>query len=304
MAQDLFWFYDICAAGIILVTAYCGSKRGLMRSVVLIAMMAVSVVCSWLLSTVGAPVIYEKALRSPIMTALTDASEKTNPLNVVSSAVSDGGYGVEMTNPEIEGVIAGSAGSDFFTNIASEIKNNGSGKSQSDIEAGVESSVTEGMLKALVGDVVSPDTLKEILTQVTDAENNLKNTVNVFLKGDRNSTAETVEELLIAPAVKLLLKAIIWVAAMAILTVISGAIANAFKSLNKIPIIGPVNVLAGAIFGAAEGILIIYVAAQIVKLICIFTTDSLIFLNSSTVARTYVFRYFYDFDIAAFLSSR
>ncbi len=299
MAQELYWFYDVLAAGIALICLYCGAKRGLARSVALIALMIAALILSWLLATVGAPIIYEKAVRPAILNGLNSASEKTDPLSVVSSALTNGNYGVEMTDPEIEGVISSSSGIEALTKIAGEIKNNGSGRELSEIENGVESSVTEGMLTALVGDHVSPGTLTEILGKVTNAEQSLKNAVGVFLDGDRAKTAETAEELLIAPVVKMLLRGAIWVVSMGVLTVIAKLIANAFESLNKVPIIGPVNVVAGAAFGLLEAAVIIFVCAQAVRLLSVLTDGSLMFINAPTVEKSYVFKYFYGFDISS-----
>lgn len=299
MASELYWFYDIFLLGALLIALYSGAKRGFVRSVVLIVLMVCAFALSWLLSTVGAPVIYENLIREPVLDALGEASEKTNPLNIVSKSVSEGGYGVEMTDPEIESIISQTG--DFFTNIAGEIKNNGSSDEESAISTGMENSVTQNMLKALVGDAVSPDTLQDILSKVSGTERNVRNAVDVFLNGDRGRTAETVEQLIIEPAVNMILSGVIWVVSMLILTVIAKTIANAFKGLNKVPIIGPVNVLCGGILGILEGAAVVYLAAQAVKLVCILTSDSLMFLNSQTVYKTYLFKYLYDFEIMSLI---
>ena len=295
MASNLFWFYDAFAVGILLIGLYCGAKRGLMRSVVLVALLIASVVLSWIISTVGAPVIYENFIEQRVLTSLKEASFKTDPLSIVSSAVRSGGYGVEMTDNEIEGVITQTG--DFFQNIASEIKSNGASESEGAIGSGVEDTVTESMLRALVGDVVSPNTLREILESVSGAENSVRQTVDVFLNGDRTATASAVESKLVAPAVKFILKGIIWVVSMMILTLLAKSIANAFRGLNRVPIIGPVNSLLGAALGLAEGALMVYVISQIVKLIMYLTENSLMFLNADTVARTYAFKHFVYFNV-------
>lgn len=295
MASNLYWFYDVLIIGIALIFLYVGAKRGLMRSVVLVILTAASIALSWLCCTVLSPVIYDNVLKRPIMNALSDASSKTSPLNVVSQAVSDGGYGVEISAPEVEGIISRSG--NFFENIAGEIVSNGASESSEAIESGMESSVTDGMLRALVGDVVAPETLQEILESVRGAENNLRSAVNVFLEGDRQKTADAVESSVVAPTVKLVLKGLIWIAAMFILMLVSRAVSGAFEKLNKIPVIGPVNSLLGAALGLAEGVVVIYLIAQTVRFICYFTSNSLMFLNTETVLNTYIFKYLFFFDI-------
>ena len=293
MASELFIFYDICAVAVALVYLYIGAKRGLLRSVVFVLLTAASIALSWLACTVATPIIYDNVLRKPIISALDDSSSKTDPVAVVSSAVSRGGYGVEMTDSEVESVISRTG--DFFSNIAGEIKNNGANESAESIESGLEKTVTDDMLNALIGDVVSPRVLSEILETVSDAESSVRSVVGVFLEGDKARTADAVESTLIAPAVKMILRGIIWVVSMFILMFLSRLIANAFKGVNKVPIIGPVNSLMGAALGLAEGLVVIYLISQVVKVICYFSSNSLMFLNTDTVRNTYIFKYFFYF---------
>lgn len=295
MASNLFWFYDALVIGVALIYLYVGSKRGFMRSAVLAVLTVVSIALSWLCCEVAAPVIYERFIKLPVSEALTEASDKTDPVNVVSKAVSGGGYGVEMTDTEVSGVLKRTG--DFFKNIAGEIKGNGAGESEETIAGNMEETVTESMLKALIGDVVSPSVLSEILETVTDAEKSARSVVDVFLNGDRAATAGAAESILVAPAVKAVLKGIIWIVSMFVLMLISRAIANAFKGLNRVPIIGPVNLLLGAALGVAEGAVVIYLIAQTVRFICYFTSNSLMFLNTETVLNTYIFKYLFYFDI-------
>lgn len=297
MAQNLFWFYDAFVLGAALIALYCGVKRGLLRTVVLVVMTALSLIASWLLSTVASPVIYENFIQPRVSIALSDASSKTDPVVIVSDAVSGGGYGVEMTDDEVRGIM--SLTGDFFSNIASEIRNNGAGDSAEDIQSGVRESVTESMLRALVGDVVAPSTLREILESVSGAENKLRSTVDVFLNGNSQSTAETVEQNLVGPAVKSILRVLIWIISMFILTIITRVVSNAFENVNKIPIIGPVNAILGGALGLAEGMVLVYVLAQLVRLVCYATSNSLMFLNTETVQKTYVFRHLFYFDITS-----
>ncbi len=299
MAANLFWFYDALVLGIALICTYVGGKRGLMRSVVLAALVVASMALSWLGSQVAAPIIYDSFIKEPVSTALSEASDKTDPINIVSDAVSGGNYGVEMTDDEIKALRTRTG--DFFANIASELKNNGASEDEQLIGSGMETSVTEGMMNALVGDVVSPAVLDEILKNVSGAENSIKQVVSVFLQGSRPATASAMETIVIAPAIKAVLKGIIWIVLTFILMLISRIVADMFEGLNKIPIIGPVNIILGGLLGLAEAAVICYLIAQLVRIICYFTSDSLMFLNSSTANMTYVFRYLFNFDISSVL---
>lgn len=295
MASELFWYYDICVLGLGLIFLYVGAKRGFMRSVVLVILTVISIMLSWLVSTVFAPVIYENVIKDSVMEGIGTRLGEKEPSKTISETVNSGGYGVEMTGDEVGGII--SKGGDFFKNIAAELKSNGAGDSSEDIAENIESGVTENVITIIVGDKVSPSVLREILSAVSDAEASLRTVVNAFVGGNRSNTAAVIESEIVAPAVITILKGIIWIIAMFILMAISRTIAAAFKGLNKVPIIGPVNSLLGAALGLAEGAVVIYIFSQIVKLVCYLTSNSLMFLNSETVAQTRIFKEFYNFII-------
>lgn len=295
MASELYWFYDLFAIGLGLVHLYVGAKRGFMRSVVLVILTVVSIIISWLASTVFAPMIYENVVKEPLMARVDERLGEKEPVKTVSDAIDEGRYGVEMTGDEVGGIL--SLGGDFFKNIASALKENGAGDSGENIENEVKSSVTEEMITVIVGDRVSPAVLRDILSTVADAEKTLHGVVNTFVGGSRADTAAAIEEQVVAPTVTAILKGIIWIIAMAVLMAISRAIANTMKGLNKIPVIGPVNSLFGAALGLAQGVVVMYIISQVVKLVCYLTSNSLMFLNAETVAKTRVFKEFYNFII-------
>ena len=129
MAANLFWFYDALILGIALVCVYIGAKRGRMRSVVLAVLVVASMAVSWLAGQIAAPIIYDSFIKTPVLNALQDSSSKTDPIVIVSHAVSKGNYGVEMTDEEIKSVR--NQDGDFFLNIASKIKSNGASEDES-----------------------------------------------------------------------------------------------------------------------------------------------------------------------------
>ena len=87
---------------------------------------------------------------------------------------------------------------------------------------------------------------------------------------------------------------------MFILRLIIGPVSNAFRAVNKIPIVGPVNVLFGGVLGAVEGAVVVYVISIVIKAVVNVTGSSLIFLNTQTINMTKLFIKFYNFDIIGY----
>ncbi len=299
MAAHLYWFYDTLIIGILLIFLYIGARRGFMRSVVFVVLVAASIVVSWLGAEIASPIIYDKFIKDQVTQALTNSSQDTSPTDIAFEAITEGDYGVEVTDTEVDSVL--SASGDFFDNIASEIKKNGAVSDTDEIKTEVEQSMIEKMLTSLLGNSVSDKTLKEMLVSIEGTTEGVDNVLSVFISGDSEQTARVTEERIVAPVVKGLIKIIVWLLLMLVFRLIINPVSDSFKLVNKIPLIGPVNSLLGAILGVAEGIIFVYAVTLAVKLAVYLTEGSLMFINNETISQTYLFKYLYYLDISTLI---
>lgn len=298
MASDLYWFYDILIIGILLVTIYLGAKRGLMKSVVLVVLTVLSIVVSWIGAQIASPIVYDKVIKDPLMEALYSSSDSANPTEITSEVIKAGDYGVEISDDDLTDIA--DSDSDFFSALASEIKKNGASDSTSNIQDDIESGVTEKMLTSLLGGWVEPSTLTEVLESLSGTTQSIGDTVSVFIKGDKESTAVMFEETVLAPVIKGLLRILFFVFLLLICKLLVGPISELFKGINKIPVIGPVNILLGGVLGLVEGMVIVYAVSLAIKLAVYLTDGSLMFINSETIDRTQIFNLIYNLDLTQF----
>ena len=119
--------------------------------------------------------------------------------------------------------------------------------------------------------------------------------VSILTAADQTFGDRIMDDI-ITPTVMIPLKAIVFCLLFAIVAALLGIIANAAKIINKIPVVSSVNGVLGALLGLIEAIIIILLICVIVKLLAALCGDSLVFLNSNTIDRTFLFRYFYAFD--------
>lgn len=298
MASDLFWFYDALALGILLITLYIGAKRGLMKSVVLIVLTVLSIVISWFGAEIASPIIYDELIKEHVANGLTQSSESTDPVRVTSEAISEGDYGVEISDSDIEGIIESDG--NFFSSLTDELKKNGAAESSDEIQTEVKGAVAEKMLVSLLGDFVQPSTIADILESFRGTTDGISDVLSIFISGNKEATATATEEMIIAPVIKGILKVIVFILLLLILKLIIGPISDLFKSVNKIPVIGPVNALLGGALGAVEGAIVVYIIALVVRMAIYFTEGSLMFINTDTIEKTYIFKWFYDIDLTRF----
>ncbi len=296
MASGLYWFYDLLAIGVALIFLYVGAKRGLMRSVVLVALTAASIVVSWFASTVFSPVIYERFLKEHVYNFAYDSVSAVKPSAMASQAVNNGDYGVEITEDEAQSLLDKLDG-DFVEKAAEALKSNGASDSINALESGIQATVIDRLVNIIAGGKVSDATMREILNEVSVTDRDFRGLMNTFVKGNADDTAGLIEEKMLAPAVKMFLKGGIWILSMFILMIVARAVSNLFKKLNGVPIIGPINSTLGAALGVAEGLVVIYLISQVIRGVCLLTSNSLMFLNMDAVNATYIFRYFVNFNI-------
>ncbi|MCD8005513.1 MAG: CvpA family protein [Oscillospiraceae bacterium] len=292
MTDYLYIFYDVCVVGIILIALYQGSKRGFLKSAVYAILIVAAFFVSWFGAEALSPLIYDNFIHETVIDTLTETASEKDPVTVVSEALTDGDYGTTVSDSEIGDLIA--EASDFFNELADTLRENGSQDSKSTIASGVESSVTSEVESFLFSDYII-----NALETLGAATGDMSEVVNVFLTGSAEETAATAEEEIVRPIIEFALKIVVFLVLLFILRLVINPVSNLFKFANKIPILGALNVLLGAVLGAVEGLVTVYGLALLLKLIVNVSGDSLIFLNTDTIELTYIFKYFYELNFLA-----
>ncbi len=292
MTDYLYIFYDVCVVGIILIALYQGSKRGFLKSAVYAILLVAAFFVSWFGAEVLSPLVYDNFIHETVYETLIETASEKDPVTVVSEALTDGDYGTMVSDSEISEIIT--SASDLFNELAETLRENGSQDSKSSIASGVESTVTDEVKSFLFSDYII-----NALETLGAATGDMSEVVNVFLTGSAEETAATAENEIVRPIIEFALKIVLFLILLFILRLVINPVSNLFKFVNKIPIIGSLNVLLGAILGAVEGLITVYGLALLIKLIVNVSGDSLIFLNTDTIELTYIFKYLYDLNIMA-----
>lgn len=113
-------------------------------------------------------------------------------------------------------------------------------------------------------------------------------------------TGDAVLGAVIDPIVKVPLRALIFIAIFAIIMILAEIVSNLLRIINKIPVLGGVNAFLGGILGTAEGLLICVIISICIQVLIALTGDTLIFINTLTIDRTFLFRYIYNLEFINF----
>ncbi len=116
-----------------------------------------------------------------------------------------------------------------------------------------------------------------------------------------STRSEAILSNIIAPIVITPLKITLFLLIFTVISLVLGALANASKIINNIPVLSTANEALGGILGIVKSILIIFVICIAIQLLVSVTDDSLLFINTYTIENTLFFKYFYNFDLINFL---
>lgn len=114
---------------------------------------------------------------------------------------------------------------------------------------------------------VLPEYVKNIVNSNNDYQENISKALE---KTDIVTSLETISvniETVLAPAIKSLIVFIVMVLVFIALKILINMLSSALGLIAKLPIVSQINSLAGAVFGAAEGIVIVVFIVFVIRLI-------------------------------------
>ncbi len=123
-----------------------------------------------------------------------------------------------------------------------------------------------------------PQFLSTVLEKTEDA-------LAVIITPDMNSAVLLVDEFL-APVVTSVISVVLFIVTAIAVKIICNILAVMFKAVNKVPVLGTANKLAGLITGVVTGGINIIFLSFILSIIVIVTGDSISFLNTETVSKS------------------
>ena len=147
---------------------------------------------------------------------------------------------------------------------------------------------TESVVNGLKEAVESLPAISHLFFDFSGAAESLVDSVGL----DYAAIAVSVEESVIRPIVEPILETVIFAVSLVVLAAVVSIVASSSKFVNDVPIIGKANSFLGGVFGIANGLLELCVAAFILK----FLISAGIFpeyFSEDIISETYFFRWIY-----------
>ena len=147
-----------------------------------------------------------------------------------------------------------------------------------------------------------PAQLQETAQGISDGEISMVRSLVLTMINFSASVKTAVIDHMLRPAFTLLMKTIFFAVIFVVVSCALDIAARALKVVNKIPLIGSVNGLLGGVCGAVSGLISVCIICIVVRFIVNMSGGNTMLLNDTAIDKTYVFRFFYNFEFLNFLT--
>lgn len=294
MDSKFAWFYDVLIIAVAVAYMCVGAKRGLLKSVVLLCGYCIAIIGGFFVAREYSPVLYDKLISTRVETYVSDNIGNFNAEKEIRIILDNQDYGMYFSDNDIENLIKTN------DSLADGVINSLEGKNidvtqemKDDIRENLSS---DSILTSLKGKL--NQNVYDIIEEYNNkTDGSIEKLLQKFIGEDKNSIISDVSETVVKPLVVRVIQIILFILSFIIISILVRLIAGLFKAVNHVPIAGGINVFLGGVFGIIQGIVVIYIAALLLKLIIAVTKNDLMFLNESTIEATRIFKYIYNFRL-------
>jgi uncharacterized membrane protein required for colicin V production len=130
----------------------------------------------------------------------------------------------------------------------------------------------------------------------------VKNAVDVFGSSDAveetivesgQSIAAAVETQVVAPAVVLLIQTVLFLVLFSVFLFVIKRVGKMMGFVNKIPLVGKVNVFLGGILGTLEGVIIVFLLVSILYFVMLIAGEGFVITNED-INNSILFKFFHE----------
>lgn len=142
------------------------------------------------------------------------------------------------------------------------------------------------------------ETLPQFLISLIDMSFGGNDTLVANIESSTNgmiaNIGTAIADVVIMPLIVMLLQSILCIVIFLICLFIVKGVSSLFKSFYEVPILGKVNAVLGGVIGIGIAFVWLFILMIILKTIISFTGNSLTYLNTEIVEKTYIFKWLYQ----------
>lgn len=293
MESQFWWFFDVAAISVLLISIYLSGKRGFSKTIFVIIGYILSITAASAFSGGAADIIYDKFVKQRCQTQIEAALADVSMTQKTKSFIENLGYGVILDEEQIGEIFSsGGSVSEKLYEYVNSIENR-----TVDTAEGFNENISEGF--ADIAESVLSENMHSYASNcaaklIEDDADGFGEALRLLQTGADDEAAAYIEENYTADAVRDIIKVICFIIILFILTSAVRFISVRIGRSGKIHPLGYIFEHAlGGVLGIAEGIMIIFLAAVAVRIIVVLGNDEMMFFNSKAIDETFLFKHIY-----------
>ncbi len=296
MGEKFAWFFDVALICVLLICIYNGGRKGFVKSIILLIGYVVSMVGGFLITSALSPIVYEKLVQPRVEKVVEKRIDNINIISEIKSAFKAQNINITISDDEIQTLIEKDG--DIAKNFADFAKQKDPTLPNSSLESNFNDVFSKNVVLDSIKDKVPDSVYNEVKKYLDNSKNSINNIIKALNNPSKEKGAKELTEIVVEPFVLTIIKIIVFIIAFSLLMFVVRFVSTVLsKSMNMVPLVGPLNTFLGGALGFAQGAIIIIVAVLVIKLLVSLTNNQILVFNTDTIEETYIFKHIYDIKL-------
>lgn len=296
MGEQFAWFFDVIMIGILLVCMYTGSKKGFIKSVLIVIAYFIAFLAAFFASKAVTPTIYDKVVKTRAEKVIEENMDNINIRNAIKSSIKGQKFDFEITDAQIDAIL--NSGEDFTKGLEKVAKDSGSSLSTEQIETKSGQVFSPSVILETVKGKIPDNIYKQIDQFMSSSKTSVNDIIKALNNPSKTEGAKELTEVAVKPlasiATQIILFFIFFVVFMVLIRIVLNVIT---KAISIVPFVGPLNSFLGLLLGIVQGLFIILILALLIRVISSTTNNQIIMINETVIEKTKLFRLIYNIKI-------
>lgn len=277
---------DILIIAFIGAFAYVGSRRSVLSTIVSVAITIVSCALALLVAKPASTAAYEKYIKPKVVDTIAESMDSTDLKENFDKAKDKvtQELKIEIDDTELKEL---AESDDLFASIQQLAADKGEVISKDEIKARIDENVTPEKIEEYTDGNIKGDDAKQLADTLTD-EKSIKNIIGVVTEEDPKKAAENLESGIIRDKAVDISKAAAVLVVFLLASVILRVIYRVLRLLKVVRVTKRFSHIAGALIGAAEGVLILFIIGFAVRYAVNHSFGVLDFVMTDFINKTFL----------------
>lgn len=294
MGSQFWWFYDVIAAALVLVSIFLAGRKGAFKALISAMCFIVGLVICFSVSSTLASSIEKNLVRPSNVKNLNTALSEME-FNAEMERYLNEKYDVLLDTKKVDEIFY--AGEDIEGKLYQYLNAYTSGKVNDRTEMSNE--LREGyaqVISTAVGKHLNKYAAEMTAKNIREGKGgNIYDLIrNLQEPENRSKASEFIARNYTAKAYEEIVKQVALLALFLLVVLITYAVVRSFTR-NSPDYVSLGSHIGGGFTGIAIGAVLIVIAAAIVRINVILGSNEMLFFNHDVISKTYVFKYAYDF---------